>query len=197
MDEGLCPADPSAYRQHGPAQKGKRRLRRIQTPEPSAQRGGIGYTIGIFNRRCRCFPATALHEIAPERLATRDQTVVAIRRRERRQEGERLPTQIAEASPNLNPIVMFVVRLFPATPMADDRIAQANRALTQDCSSTSFDPIGSEVALCSRKWNKEDRDKRSFALGPVIWRRAYPERSLSLLAKISPGKNIESPPQLA
>jgi hypothetical protein len=161
MHEDLCSAMPNAYGQHRLAQNGKWRLRRIQTPEPSAQGGGIGHAIGIFNRGRGGFPDAAFHEIAPERLATRDQAVVAIRRRERRQERERLPTQIAETSANRNPIVIIVVRLFPATPMADDRIAQANRALTQNRSSTRFDPIGFEVALRCRKWDKEDRVKRA------------------------------------
>jgi hypothetical protein len=57
--------------------------------------------------------------------------------------------------------VIFVVRLFPATPMADNRIAPTNRALTQDRSSTDFDPIGFEVALRCRKWDKKDRVKRA------------------------------------
>jgi hypothetical protein len=61
--------------------------------------------------------------------------------------------------------VIFVVRLFPATPMADDRIAQTNRAVTQDRSSTRFAPIGFEVALRCRKWDKEDRVKRASPLG--------------------------------
>jgi hypothetical protein len=61
--------------------------------------------------------------------------------------------------------MIFVVRLFLATPMADNRIAQTNRALTQDRSSTSFDPIGFEVELCSRKWDKENRGKSGSALG--------------------------------
>jgi len=161
MHEYVCPAMPNAYGQHRPAQNGKWRLRRIQTPEPSTQGGGIGHAIGIFDRGRGGFPATALHEIAPERLATRDQAVVAIRWRERGQEGERLPTQIAEASANRNPIVIFVVRLFPATPMADDRIAQTNRTLTQDRSWTRFGPIGFEVALRCGKWDKEDRVKRA------------------------------------
>ena len=55
--------------------------------------------------------------------------------------------------------MIFIVRLFSAPPMADDRIAQANRALAQDRSSTRFDPIGFEVALRCRKWDKEDRVK--------------------------------------
>jgi hypothetical protein len=57
--------------------------------------------------------------------------------------------------------VILVVRLFPATPMADNRIAQTNRALTQDRSSPDFDPIGFEVALRCRKWDKKDRVKRA------------------------------------
>jgi hypothetical protein len=47
--------------------------------------------------------------------------------------------------------MIFVVNLFAPTAMADDGIAQTNRALTKDHSSTSFDPIGFEVVLRRRK----------------------------------------------
>jgi len=76
---------------------------------------------------------------------------VAIRRRERRQESERLPAQIAEAAANLNPVMIFVVGLFTTTAMTDDRVAQANGTLAQDWSSISLDPIGFQIALRRRK----------------------------------------------
>jgi len=84
MNEDLGPAEPNAYGQHRPAQTGKRRDGRIQTPEPSTQRGWVGHAIGIFDRGRRSFPATPIDEIAAQRLAACDQAVMAIGRREGR-----------------------------------------------------------------------------------------------------------------
>jgi hypothetical protein len=39
-------------------------LRRIQAVEPSAQRGGIGHAIGVFDGGRRGFPGTAFQEVA-------------------------------------------------------------------------------------------------------------------------------------
>ena len=64
MHEDVCPTEPRAYGQHRLAQKGKWRLRRIQAVEPSAQRGGIGHAIGVFDGGRRGFPGTAFQEIA-------------------------------------------------------------------------------------------------------------------------------------
>jgi hypothetical protein len=86
-------------------------------------------------------------EIPSQRVAAGDQAVVAIRRRERRQEGERLLTSIAKAAADRNPVMIFVVGLFTATAMTDDRVAQANGTLAQDRSSIRVDPIGLQIAL--------------------------------------------------
>jgi hypothetical protein len=61
--------------------------------------------------------------------------------------------------------MIFVVRLFPATAMTDNRIALTNRALAQDLPSTSLDPIDFEVALRSRKWDKQNRDPWGLCRG--------------------------------
>ena len=81
--------------------------------------------------------------------------------------------------------MIFVVRLFPAAPMADDRIAQTNRALTQDRPSTSFDPIGFEVVLCSRKWDKENRAKKASPWGSDL------AENLPRTEPFPPCKNLE------
>ena len=62
---------------HHVAQERKRRPRGIQTAEPSAQRGRIGHTIGIFDRGRRSFPGATFHEVASQRLTAGDQAVVA------------------------------------------------------------------------------------------------------------------------
>jgi len=56
--------------------KGKGGPRRIQVVEPAAQGGGVGNAIGIFERRRGIFPRAPFHKAPPQRLATRDQTVM-------------------------------------------------------------------------------------------------------------------------
>ena len=107
---------------HGGAQKRKPRLREIQTSKPSTHGGGIGDPLRIFDSGRRGFPATTFHKVAPQRLAAGNQAVVAIGQREGRQKGERPPAQIAEATPNRNPIMVFVMSLFAPAAMTDDGI---------------------------------------------------------------------------
>jgi hypothetical protein len=77
----------------------------------------------IFDSGRRSLPATTFHKVAPKRLATGDEAVVAIGQREGRQKGERLPAQIAEAAPNRNSVMVFVVSLFAPAAVTDDGIA--------------------------------------------------------------------------
>ena len=107
------------------AQERKRRLRRIQALEPSAQRGGIGHAIGVFDGGRRGFPGTAFQEAALQRLAAGDEAVMAVGRRKGRQEGERLAAPVAKAAANPDPIMVFIVRLFAAAAMTDDGILQS------------------------------------------------------------------------
>ena len=159
MHQVLGPAGPSAYGQHRPAQIGKRRKRGIQAAKPSPQRGRIGHAIGISDRGRRSFPATPLDEIAAQRLAARDQAVVAIRRRERRQEGECLPTEITQAAANADPIVVLIMSLFAPAPVSDDGILHANRAVARNGFRAYLGPIGFEVVLRGGKLDKQYRDR--------------------------------------
>jgi len=151
LHEDFCSADAPAYGVHHLAQKREGRLRRIQAAEPSAQGRGIRHAIRIFDRGRGSFPGVTVQKVPSQRLAARDQAVVAIRRRERRQEGERLAAQIAHAPANRNPVMIFVVGLFAATAMTDDRVAQANGALAQDRPPIRVNPIGFQIAL---RWRK-------------------------------------------
>jgi hypothetical protein len=143
----LAAGQPLPHDFQGRSQKRKRRLRRVQAPEPSAQGGGIGYTIGIFDRGRRGFPATTLYEVAPQCLAACHQTVMAVGRREWRQEGERLAAPTATTAANLDPIMVFIVSLFPSATMTDDGILHANRASAHDSSRARLAPVGLKVAL--------------------------------------------------
>src|SRR5215467_2062508 len=64
MNEQLSPAQPSGYGQRRPAQNRKRRPRRIQIAEPSAQGGGIRHAIRVFDAGCGVFPAMAFQKVA-------------------------------------------------------------------------------------------------------------------------------------
>ncbi len=150
-NEDLGPVEPRAYGKHRPAQTRKRWLRRVPSPEPTAQRGGIGHAIRIFDRGRRGFPTTALYEIAAQRLAACDQAVMAVGRREWRQEGKRLSASAAETAANPDPIMVFIMRLFAAATVTDDGILLTNRAPAQDDFRARLGPIGFEVALGRRK----------------------------------------------
>ena len=151
MQEGFCCAEAPVHGVHHVAQKRKGRPGRIQTAEPSAQRGGIRHAIRIFDRGSGSFTGVTFQEIPSQCLAAGDQAVVAIRRRERWQEGERRFTPIAIAAADRNPVMIFVVSLLTTTAMTDDRVAQANGTLAQDWPSISLDPIGFQIVLRRRK----------------------------------------------
>jgi len=157
MHEGLCPAEPHAQFAHHATQERKRRPRGIQTLKPSAQSGGISNAIRSFDLGSGSFPGATFEEIPLQRLAAGNETVVAIRRRERRQEGQGLPAQIAKAPADLNPVVIFVVGLFPPAAMADDRFAQTHWTPAENRPPFGLSPIGFEVALRSRQWDKQYR----------------------------------------
>ena len=188
MNEDLGPAEPSAYGQHRPAQSRKRRLRRIQTPEPAAQGGGIRHAIGIFDRGCRSFPATALQEVALQRLAAGDQAVMAVGRRKRRQEGERLAAAVAKTAANPDPIVVFIMSLFAPAPMTDDGILHANRAWRRMTSA----PASAQSA--SRLYCAAESEINSIVtVGAPLATLAFPKirtrgRDLHLPSKIPTGK---------
>jgi len=102
-------------------------------------------------------------EAAPERLAAGDQAVMAVRRRKGRQKRERLTAAIAEATPNPDPIVVFIMSLFAAAAMTDDGILRTNRASAQD--NLRLGPIGFEIVLSFRKWDRQNR--RRWGLRPA------------------------------
>ena len=91
-----------------------------------------------------------------------------VRERKQRQEGEGLPATIAKAAPDLNPVVMFIVRLLAAATVTDDRIAFANRASPQNDLLAVAGPIGFELVRRGGKWDKKNR--RSWGSTPALTR---------------------------
>ena len=88
-----------------------------------------------------------LDKVSAQCLAAGNQAVVAVRQGEGRQKHERFPTQIANSAPDLDPVVIFVMRLLAPAPMSDDRLLQTNRAMTHDRRATCIGPVRLQVAL--------------------------------------------------
>ena len=130
--ENFCALDPLAHGKYFGPQKGKWRPGGIQAAKPPPQRGGRGHTIGVFHRGRRRFQRTAFHEVVAQRLTTGDKAVVGIGERERRQNGECLLAETAMTAANIDPDVVFIVRLFVAAAMADNGIAVTNGAMPGD-----------------------------------------------------------------
>jgi len=102
-------------------------LRTVQVTPPAANSGGIRQPIRILELGQCHFPRAVLHETHQQRLKTREQTVMRIRKRERRKESEGLPAIDAAAAMNPDPLVMLIVSLLAATTVTDDRIPFTNR----------------------------------------------------------------------
>jgi hypothetical protein len=60
-----------------------------------------------------------LHKAPPQGLTARQQTVVRIRRRKKREKGEGFPATGAATAMDVNPVVVFIVRLLAAASVAD------------------------------------------------------------------------------
>jgi len=147
------------------AQKGKGGLGGIQATRPAAERGGIGDAIRVFERRRRLFPGALLLKAPPQGLATSQQAVVGVRERKRREESEGLAATGAVAATDCDPVVMLIVRLLAAAPMADDRIALTNGTSTQDDPGALFGPVGFELVRRRRKWDKDNRSSSGLCPG--------------------------------
>ncbi len=100
----------------------------IRTARPAANRGGIRQPIGILQLGQCLLPRTLLCEALSQRLTAGQQAVMRVRKREQRKESERLSAAATAATMDPYPVVMLVVRLLAATPVANDRIPFADRA---------------------------------------------------------------------
>jgi hypothetical protein len=87
---------------------------------------------------------------------------VGVRQRKPRQEGEGLPAIGAATAPDSNPVVILIVGLLAAAPVADDRIAFTNRASPQDDLVAVTSPIRFELVRRGGKWDKKNRRSRGL-----------------------------------
>jgi len=112
---------------------------------------------------------------------------MAVGRRKGRQEGKRLAAPVAKAAANPDPIMVLIVRLFAAPAMTDDGILRADRAMAQDDLHAGLGPIGFEVELRRREWDKQNRSDEGPAR-PGHLARITGRREALPPTQISPGK---------
>lgn len=90
---------------------------------------------------------------------------MGVRERKGREESEGFAATGAVATPDPDPVVMLIVRLLAAAPMADDRIALTNGTSPQDDAGALFGPVSFELAWQWGKWDKENRSSSGLCPG--------------------------------
>jgi hypothetical protein len=123
----------------------------------------------IFHRRCGLLPGAACDKETPQRLTASDQAVMAVGNRKHRQEGNRLAARTADPTPNRDPVMLFVMSLFPSTTVPHHRISHANRTPTQNFF-RRFGPIGFQLTLRHREWDKNNRANGEALLEGILHR---------------------------
>jgi len=144
------------------APKGSGQLGAVQAAGPAAEGRWIGHPIGILQRGHRLFPRTALQKVSSECLSASQQAVVGVGEREQGKQGESLPTTLAKAASDPNPVVVFIVRLLATATVTDDGIAFANRASPQQDLLAVASPIGFDLVRRGRKWDKKNRGSQGL-----------------------------------
>ena len=166
------------------AEKGKGRLGAVQSVGPAAKCARIGHAIRVCERRRCLFPGAVLHKAPPQCLTACQQTVVRVRERKQREEGEGLAATGAATAPDANPVVVFIVRLLAAASMADDRIAFTSGTSPQKDLGAARGPIRFELVRGDGKWDKKNRSSLELCHGADP-SRSQPEAELLLLKRKS------------
>ena len=156
----------------------------IKAVGPAAERGGVGQAIRVFERWCRFFPGAMFFKAPPQGLTASQKAVVRVRERKGRQEGKGLLAGRAATATDFDPVVMLIVRLLRAAPMANDQVALTNGASPQDDFVAVFSPIGFKLVRRGRKWDKKNRSSSGLCLG-VDLPRSEPEAEPLLLKRKS------------
>ena len=150
------------------AEKGKCRLGAIQPVGPATECGRIGHTVRVFERRCSLFPGAELYKAPLQCLSARQHTVVRVRERKQRQEGEGFLATWTTTATNANPIVMLIMHLLAAASVTNDRINFTRRASPQNNLGAARGPIRFELVRPCGKWDKQNRT--SWSSAPALTR---------------------------
>ncbi|MGB2886328.1 MAG: hypothetical protein WBC04_01400, partial [Candidatus Acidiferrales bacterium] len=168
---------PVSYAGERLVEKGKSRLGAVQSVGPAAKCGRIGHVIRVFEHRRGLFPGAVLHKAPPQRLTASQQTVVRVRERKTREEGEGPPATGAATATDANPVVMLIVCLLAAASMADDRIVFTSGTSPQKDLGAARGPLRFELVRGDEKWDKKNRSSLELCHG-VDLPRSEPEAEL-------------------
>jgi hypothetical protein len=94
---------------------------------PAPKSGRIRQAMGVLDLRRRLLPSAAVVGRRFPGLFPAAKAVLAVGRRPVRQDGEGQSTRPAHAAADPNPVVAFVVGLFPPPAMTGDRVLAASR----------------------------------------------------------------------
>src|ERR1051326_221812 len=86
----------------------------------------------------------------PQHMLGSDEAVMAVGRRKPRQEGEAFAAAVAKTATNPDSTVVLIMSLFAPSPVTDDGIVHANRAVAQNDFGGRIGPIRFEVVLRSK-----------------------------------------------
>jgi hypothetical protein len=114
----------------------------------------------------------------PQCLTACQQTVVGVRERKQRKEGESLPATGAATASNPDPVVVFIVGLLAAAPMTDDGIAFTSGAPAQDDIGAARGPIRFQLVRKDTKWDKQNRTSSGLCPSGIDLPRSEPEAEL-------------------
>jgi len=163
-------------------EKGKCRLGAVQSVGPAAKCGRIRHAIRVFERRRCLFPRAVFHNAPPQCPTARQQTVVRVRERKHREEGEGPPATGAATATDPDPVVVFIVRLFEAASVADDRIVFTSGTSPQNDLGAACGPIRFELVRRHGKWDKQNRSVLGLC-PPALTRQDRSRKRSSFLLK--------------
>jgi hypothetical protein len=181
MIGGIAMRQPVSHVGKRLAEKRDGWLRAVQTVAPAAKCRRIGHAVRVFERRCGLFPGAWLYKAPLQCLKARQHTVVCVRERKHRQEGEGSLATGAATATNANPIVMLIMRLLAAASVTDDRINFTRRASPQNNLGAARGPIRFALVRRCGKWDKQNRT--SWSSAPALTREDLSRKRGSFLLK--------------
>ena len=129
------------------------------------QGGRIGQAMRVFGLRSRLLPSAAVVGSRFPGLFPTGKAVLAVGRRPVGQDGEGQSTRPAHPAADPNPVVAFVVGLFPPPAMTGDRVLAAPRTPSWAGAPTEMQSPRIGLVFCRRQCDKENH---GWSEGPPL-----------------------------